>query len=233
MNLSSTSKEAALAGTTPPSDELKLRILVDTREGQTRLQYVLSSSVAGFTDWTIPGPSLVGSPEEFCVDLLRRMEELGAGRGVGGELLLREDIERKLANLGRELYQTLFPPDMRRAYRAFRKSVRTLSIVSDEPWIPWEMIKAYDDSELEIVDDDFLCVQFQVTRWLSGDTAAPAEIAIPRVACITIPSNLPNATAERDRVRSLIGAHPEIQDVSPEVPTWDAVVKMLERGGIG
>src|SRR4051794_34093494 len=115
MSSSSTRKGGNLGRGDSASDELRLRILVDTREGQTRLQYVLSSSAAGFTDWTIAGPSLVGSPEEFCVDLLRRMEELGAGRGVGGELLLREDIERKLANLGRELYQTLFPPDMRRA----------------------------------------------------------------------------------------------------------------------
>src|SRR5436853_1760994 len=122
---------------------------------------------------------------------------------------------------------------MRRAYRAFRKSVRTLSIISDEPWIPWEMVKAYDDSELEIVDDDLLCVQFQVSRWLSGDTAAPTEIAIPRLACITIPSNLPSATAKRDRVRSLVRAYPEVQHVSPEIPTWDAVVKVLEGGGIG
>ncbi len=219
--------------TIPALGELKLRILLETREGHTRLKYEISSREAGFTDWPIQGPALLGSPEDFCVDLLRRMEDLGAGRGVGGEVLLQDEVVRKLANLGRELYQTLFPPEMRQAYRIFRKSVHTVSIISDEPWIPWEMIKAYDDSEPELIDDDFLCVQFQVTRWLSGKTAAPTEIAIPRLACVMVPSSLPSAAAESRRVRDLARAHSETRDVSPESPTWEAVVKLLEGGGIG
>ena len=52
--------------------------------------------------------------------------------------------------------------------------------MSDEPWIPWELIKPYDDEPgQELIDHDFLCMQFDFARWVCpAASPAAAEIAV-------------------------------------------------------
>jgi hypothetical protein len=75
-----------------------------------------------------------------------------------------------LRAIGEQLYRELFPLELRRAYRDLCSlPVRSLQITSDEPWIPWELVRPYDDDDPDrIVDDDFLCARFELTRWLAG-----------------------------------------------------------------
>jgi hypothetical protein len=223
-----------LTDTIQPED-LHLRITTDTRDGQTQLRYILQSpsGAARFLYLEIAGPRFAGSPEDYYIRLLQKLEELEGGYDVDKSLLLQEDIESKLTKLGRELYRTLFPKELQQAYRLFREIVKTILIISDEPWIPWEMIRPYDDSGPEVIDDEFLCIRFQVTRWLSGDSGPAAEIEVPKLACVLVSADLPQARAEHDRVVALAGSRPEIQNISPEAPSVEIVEKLLQEGGIG
>ena len=49
-----------------------------------------------------------------------------------------------------------------------------LLITSDEPWIPWEMVKPYeiDQDGNELYNDAPLCEKFQLTRRLAGRGSA-------------------------------------------------------------
>lgn len=216
----------------PPAD---LELLVQTqREGsQTRLSYTLHSprGVVPFVHWQVAGPAFAGSPEDLHRGLIHQIEKLAEGREADGTLVLAQDLERHLAGLGRELWDRLFNEEMRLAYRRFRNAARTLLIISDEPWIPWEMIKPYDDDGENPLDDKFLAEQFELTRWLAGKRIAAGELAVRQLAFV--PGDLPLAPDERKLVVGLADSHTGLQDVSPASPSVEALVDLLGKGGVG
>lgn len=147
-----------------PADlEMRVRALSD--QGRMRLSYSLHSpeGTLPYFHREIAGPTFQKSPEEYRLQLLQKIEKLGEGRDIDGSLLLNNEVERKLANLGRQLWRELFCPELQHAYREIRQHVHTWMIISDEPWIPWELVKPYDDGKAgkEPLDDDF---------WLSIST---------------------------------------------------------------
>ncbi len=146
-----------------PAADLELRITTEDVPGGTRLRYVLHSpgGRVGYTHHAIEGPTLRGRPEEFQARMLATVEKLGKGRSSDGALFLTAEVDKELAALGLGLYRELFPKELRIAYGEFRDQITSLLIVSDEPWIPWELIRA--------PDDDFLCCRFELSRWLAGE----------------------------------------------------------------
>ncbi len=223
-------KETAMPGDTMPAD-LDLNVTTETRDGRTRLYYTLHSprGIAGLRYHQITGPDLLGDPAAYSTSILRKIEQLGAGLDVDSSYLLLEDVDRKLANLGQDLYRDLFPPDLQRAYRRFRDQVRTLTITSDEPWIPWELIKPYDDSEPEILDDPFLCEKFQVTRWLAGSPFPALEILPRKIACVVTAPELPAVAKEREIFARLTSANPDLTDLSPSTPNLAAIKDLVQQ----
>jgi hypothetical protein len=217
----------------PPDLEIRVRTVED--RGRTRLAYVLHSArgVVPFAHREIAGPVFDGSPEDHHRRLLEKIERLGEGLDVDGTLVLRPEARRKLDGLGRELWHQLFNAEMRQAYRRFRESVQTLLIVSDEPWIPWEIIKPYDDDERELLDDEFFAGRFALTRWLAGDRPAPASIPVSSFACVVAGSGLPAVAAEGDLIANLARSAPGLRDASPALPGVEALTMAIERGGIG
>lgn len=220
-----------MPGTPPPAD-LDLNVTTETRDGRTRLRYTLHSpaGIEGLNYRQIAGPELLGDPAAFSAGILQKIEQLGAGLDVDSSPLLLRDVDRKLANLGQDLYRDLFPPDLRRFYRRFRNQVQTLSIISDEPWIPWELIKPYDDSEPEVLDDPFLCEKFQLTRWLAG-SPSPASVILPRsIACLVTAPELPEAVKEREIFAHLASGNPDLYDLSPPQLDLAAIQDLIHRG---
>jgi hypothetical protein len=67
--------------------------------------------------------------------------------------------------------------------------ISTLLITSDEPWIPWEMVKPYriDPDTGAEQSAGFLAETFQVTRWLAG--RSPAHQVHVKQASIVAPQN--------------------------------------------
>ncbi len=218
---------------TPPAD-LELRVQTTSIPGKTRLTYTLHSpsGVVPFTYQEIQGPTLLGSPEEFHHNFLGQIENLGNRLDTGGRPVLSDEVYPKLVGMGRWLWQQLFNDEMRQAYRHFRDEVHTLLVISDEPWIPWEMIKPYDDRG-ETLDDEFFAEKFAITRWLAGSRAAPGKLAVAAVACIVGDGRLPLASKERALVTNLVRSTPGLQDASPDPAGLAPLLSSLAGGGIG
>ena len=216
-----------------PSPDLEIVVRTLHEGSQTRLSYTLHSprGVVPFVHKTIDGPVLTGSPEELHRRLLQQIEQLGEGRELDGALVLRGEVERHLAGLGRDLWDRLFNDPMRLAYRRFRNVIRTLLIISDEPWVPWEMVKPYDGDDDDPLNDEFLAERFELTRWLRGTRPAADEITVQQFAFVA--GELPLASKESDLVTGLAHSGDGLRDVSPRSSGAEALLRLLEQGGVG
>jgi hypothetical protein len=166
----------------PPVD---LEILVTTeRQGEeTVLRFTLNSpnGAAELFGQEAGSQRIKGSPDEYQEHVMQKLEALARGKDVDGYPLNRKQVEDKLKALGHDLYTQLFSRELRAYYRKFHKRIRTLMIVTDEPWIPWELVKPYDtDDPNDLVDDEFLCVQFQMTRWSRGPRGPAGKMHITK-----------------------------------------------------
>jgi hypothetical protein len=102
-------------------------------------------------------------PLAFFNDFFREIEEAGE-RGVADPAHAARALEAK----GAWLFETLVPAELRGILWRLRDRIHTVQISSDEPWIPWELCRLTGEVDGEVVEDDFLCARFQVTRWVAG-----------------------------------------------------------------
>jgi len=202
---------------TAPYPDLVIRISTL----QNQLRYDLNFGDLRFLSFQ--GAPLRSNPEQFRYDLLQEVEALGTAIDRGDGFVLRE-----LTKIGQRLYRDLWPVELRREYRRFRKGVRTLQIISDEPWIPWELLKPYDDEDpAALVDDDFLALHFDFARWFTPATAPAAAIAIDSLACIApSDSGLPATQGELTLLQRLATEH-QWSDYTPPMPDKAAVEELL------
>lgn len=147
-----------------------------------------------------------------------------------------EDIERRLRLFGQNLWRELIPQELKDLYAQEREAWhnQTLLIVSDEPYLPWELLWPYG-SNWE--DPGPWCEMLLLTRWLRRDAQgngheAPAHhLAFNSLACLApTDSKLPEAQAERRFLGELASDH-KLKDLTPESPSWAKVLDLLEAGG--
>jgi hypothetical protein len=75
--------------------------------------------------------------------------------------------------LGADLFAELFPYELREHLWRLAETRRTLQIVSDDPWTPWELIKLHGREGDPHADGPFLADGFLLSRWLRGRAAVP------------------------------------------------------------
>ncbi len=223
-----------------PAD-LEIRITTEIVGGGTRLSYILHSDTGavGFTHYKVGYVTIRGRPEDYQIRLLSTVQKLTHRIASDDTLLSSGEVEDELVSLGHELYKTLFPPELRNAYRNFRDRIKTLLILSEDPSIPWELVKPYDSRMGEvIIDDDFLCCRFELTRWLIGKIAPSTEIWVPRVVSIEIsrpPDVQPLRYASRESkvLATLAKGHSNVQYLASSDATYAEVEQILRNGGNG
>lgn len=212
----------------PP--DLVMQVKIDSQPGRTRLVYILDSpaGTAKFFNLTVAGPYLQGSPEEFHRNLLKKFEQLGDSLDVDDSPLLEDGVDRRLVNFGRALWRELIPSELCIAYRDFRQSVHSWMISSEEPWIPWELMKPYDDSDLEnTLDDDFLALRFQITRWLAGKSTPAREIIVRSLAALRT-AELPQEKEEMRLLDALAQSIPGRAGAAPPLESARDLLSYLK-----
>lgn len=135
----------------------------------------------------------------------------------------KNDLARTVS-IGNAIYEQIFPEELKEEYwrlKALRDEgkIETLLVLSDEPWIPWEMVYPYRDDETET---DFLAGSWHFSRWQAGLGLNPG-LTVQAVQLVTptldldfvkeekayfdkMPSALPNITVGdpiTDRARFL------------------------------
>ena len=108
-------------------------------------------------------------------------------------------IQNILKRTGNRLWKELIPEKLKDKYREFKSSVKSLLIISDEPWIPWEIIKPFRFNQGKTEQEPFWCEQFAISRWLSGPGVANlCSIDSDNLAIPIAPNNTNLAWAQKE-----------------------------------
>lgn len=219
-----------------PAD-IELRVRVDGSRDGERLDYELHSPNGSLELYKneVRGPHLGFVSRAYWQHLAKKIEKLCQGLDFDGSTLLGTEVVEKLDGIGRDLYNYLFPREMRVLYRRFRNAT-SFQVISDEPWIPWEMIKPFDaEDSADIIDDDFFGARFQITRWLAGGKPPPRRVEVRRATCLDagqveeMPS-LDYTSREIAMIAEIIGDEVEVESFGVSKATSATMKGVLEGG---
>lgn len=186
-------------GAVAPVD-LEIRVTTPWGQGERAIRYVLTShsGVVDLYEMQMEGPP-IHAPEAFRKEILSQVHGIGIGQDPDGKPLAPEERWAEMAAIGHDLYRKLFPKPLRALYGHVRDSVTSLLITSDEPWIPWEIVRPFERE-----DDDFLCMAFAMGRWMAGEAALATDKRVTRVLGLAAGPDLACAQHEIDLVAGLL-----------------------------
>lgn len=135
-----------------------LQILV-RREPPKALAFEVCSNRLCLQNQPVGSLSLADDPKALAQKLDRLVYDLSdlAKEGKPGQ----ESAREKLADLAVDLFK--LPPALKELLWSHKDEIETVQILSDEPYIPWELLKLQGKRGEE---GPFLCEAFAVTRWL-------------------------------------------------------------------
>jgi hypothetical protein len=193
--LAPTSDELSLSlglGSAPTPPDVVLKVFEHRLAGHPgRLQFVLSSGHPALADLPVLDGDL--GTLDLRTDVASWVE--GQLRTVGALAvdaeIAAEDAARTLAGVGFNLYQHLLPPAVQElSWTLRRRGVKTLMILSDDPHIPWELIKPFRADPVTaaiISEDDFWGESYALAHWLRGRPPVP-RLSITRVLGVAVAS---------------------------------------------
>ncbi|MEU4442415.1 CHAT domain-containing protein [Actinosynnema sp. NPDC050801] len=157
-----TSAEAVVATDVPSTCVRQVLRIRDVQHGPyTHYEYELEAEdLDVFRKYT--SPPLTGGPETYVRDLYERIEQRWLSN--------RDDVVAfgsDLCDLGGDLFDQLFPVELREALWMHRKELRNLMVLSTEPYIPWELVHLKDGPTLPEGRSWFLG-ELGLVRWLYG-----------------------------------------------------------------
>jgi hypothetical protein len=137
---------------------------------------------------------------------------------------------QRLGTKGTYLFDQLLSPQARAALWTVRSRIRSVHIQSQEPWVPWELLKpSGDDGTGNLVESGFLCEDYEVTRWVPG-LGYRHDLTMTNVGVVIPPdSGLPAAIPERDQMLALASPTRQVTAIQPEEVT---VRKALADGAL-
>jgi hypothetical protein len=161
------------------------------------------------------------TPEKYRENLMRQIRKIAAEPERGDE---------RLETLGCHVFDDLFPDLLKREYENFRDKITTLWVTSDEPWIPWELVRPYSQEHGRY--DDFLAGAFHLTRW-HGDIEPKPRFEVSHIALIEAGTvddepSLQSAAAECRHLALLARKH-AVCDLSPERANPASIRTLLRR----
>lgn len=187
---------------------------------------------------------LQGTPESYAEQIYQRLTVLTdrldpTNHAVLGQFrtLDPKDAEERLQEEGQSLWHDLIPLELQARYATEREPWRdrSLLIVSDEPYISWELLWPYDPQG-KWVDDEPLCLRMRLARWLRREpqgTATYEPDPAPRIQSLVVlapsDSGLPAAQRERAFLATLMKKH-NLKDASPPQLTRTVVKRLLAKG---
>lgn len=140
------------------------------------------------------------------------------------------NVRAELEQLGQNLYRDLFPPDVKAFYEKAARATRTMIVYTDEPWIPWELVKPWGETG----SGDFLCIRHDLARWYLSDKGrvAPAPVTVRTLARVVRPTDLRAVHREAAYLNRLPMLWKPLQSWRPMPRYPRDVVSLLEHGSV-
>ena len=192
-----------------------LTILITERERSgdfMRYQFKLHSPQNGLFYRNITEELVFhGSPTKWIEGLYDELASLSQNEGTS-------TLPETLRTIGVDLFEKLFPKELKDIWhKNISGKVKHIMIISDEPWIPWEVIRpSYEMEGGDFAEENFLCEDYQLTRWIAGPPP-PCQLEIERGAVVApLASNLPNVAREVAFLTSrfrILGITPQLEIV--------------------
>lgn len=216
--------------------DLELRVTVGANN--TEIHFMLHSvkPEVGYHWQQVGSVQLDAEPQLFLDNTFNRLNRMARRGETSRTEEETQAFTAALVQIGQYLYEKLFSPELKREYRerihglAESGVVKNVLITSDEPWIPWELVKPYEAdarSGQVQVDDDFLCARFRLSRWLAG-RGVPNRVVVHSAQLVAPPSDLPAVEQERQYFAGLPQSH-GIAVLAP-IDTAQSVLATFENG---
>jgi len=141
----------------------------------------------------------------------------------------REAFARDLRAIGAEMFDALFPLELRQLLWQHRDAISSVQVLSSEPFIPWELVHVRDPSMRKAGADAAFLGEIGVVRWLVSGYP-PERLQLRRgktryvVPAYPSPNELPAAEEEIALMKDRFGA----TEVTPEA---EAIYRLLESPG--
>jgi CHAT domain len=220
--------ELKTAFNVPPPD-LELCVELDRNDDRT-LYFTLHSTqeAVGYHHARAGQVTLRNAPLEKIQKLCKEMSQMAADDPSTTQE--QAAAQRRLASLGNNLWDELIPEELKREYWQFKPRAKSLLVTSDEPWIPWEMVKPYRFDETDQREDDpFWCQQFAISRWLSGPGTADELLTGPMRPVAPTQINLAAVKAEVEFLEGLKALRPGVVPLTAYTDR-SQVIDWLEQG---
>jgi hypothetical protein len=185
-----------------PIPDLSLMVFEEKINGDTALKFMLTAA-----DLTLRlyckrfGPvRLRANASQYFKTFFEDIEKMPVGTAQD-----RAIAEKHLAAKGITLFNTIIPEDLQKLLWSLRNRIQSVHIQSEEPWIPWEILKLKGEEENgRIVEGPFMCEAFSVTRWIIGKGSPWPKLSAKKMALV-VPrdSGLPYAESEKNQLLSL------------------------------
>jgi hypothetical protein len=141
----------------------------------------------------------------------------------------KEAFARDLRAIGGELFDELFPLELKQLLWQHRQTIRSVQVLSSEPFIPWELVFMRNPAQRKPGPDAAFLGELGVVRWLVNGYP-PEALRIRKgkaryvIPAYPAPNELPDAKKEIDMLKKRFGA--------TEVPAEaEAVYDLLEQPG--
>lgn len=165
--------------------------------------------------------ALTGSRADYVEALYARIEERWVGSAGDSRQFMRE-----LKALGGELFDELVPPGIGALLWKHRTRLRNVLLLSDEPFIPWELVHLKDRGKL--TTKDWFLAQLGAIRWFQGSWPGNAlSLDRVRVCAPDYPIadlRLEATAVEAAYLKDRLGA-------TRVKPDGEAVLKVLSKPG--
>ena len=172
--------ESPVRGSAAPPPDLELRVMLSG--DRRRLSFMLHGAPEyNFRSMGETDP-LPDEPRVFLQPIFDQLSGLARRSASARSADETAAAKKELADIGANLFDQLFTKMLKDEYgKTIRQKYagKALLITSDEPWIPWKLVRpfAIDEGGDVLYDDPPLCEMFGLSRWLAG-RGAPDQVAM-------------------------------------------------------
>jgi CHAT domain len=193
--------------------------------GRDTLHYSYEWPARGWPRVDAGSVELLTTADRWLSDKFELLSSAARQAGPGGG---DEPAGREFERIGENLYSQLFTDELKAFYAKFAGTAKSLLLFSDEPWIPWELVKPWGGG----IDGDFLCAQFDFARWYySRSGKVPrSDLLVSEVAPIIPQSDLPATWDEARFFQGLPGQWPSVSLHRPLPVRRSEVLEILSGG---